>query len=48
VNEELKRADDAYTEAIRDAVRTNNWFAVPAAAHAFKQARAAAKLEEQL
>jgi hypothetical protein len=45
---DMRRADAAYTQAIQDAVRTNNWFAVPAAAHAFKQARAAAKLEEQL
>ena len=48
MNEELKRADAAYTQAIQDAVRTNNWYPVPAAAHAYKQARAAVPAEEQL
>lgn len=38
---EAARADAAYTQAIQDACRTGNWYMVPAAAHAAKQARAA-------
>lgn len=43
---EAKRLDDAYTEAIRDAARTDNWFGVPAYAHAAQQARAALRAQE--
>jgi hypothetical protein len=35
------KADAAYTQAVRDAAQTGNWYGVPAAAHAFKQARSA-------
>jgi hypothetical protein len=44
---EADRADTAYTQAIQDAVRTHNWYGVPAAAHAYKQARAALKETEE-
>lgn len=45
MNEDLERADRAYTQAIQDAVRSGNWYAVPPAAHAFRQARAAANVQ---
>ena len=38
---EADKADTAYTQAIQDAAQTGNWYGVPAAAHAFKQARSA-------
>ncbi|CAH0255919.1 hypothetical protein SRABI83_03243 [Arthrobacter sp. Bi83] len=44
---EAARLDAAYTQAVQDAVRTNNWFGVPAAAHAAKQARAAVRATEE-
>lgn len=44
---EAKRLDDAYTQAIRDAARTDNWFGVPAYAHAAQQARAALHKAEE-
>lgn len=38
---EVARADAAYTQAIQDAARDNNWYMVPAAAHAARRARMA-------
>lgn len=42
----LDRADTAYTLAVQDASRTNNWAGVQPAAHAAHQARAALKEAE--
>ncbi|UUG70016.1 hypothetical protein SEA_ZUCKER_57 [Arthrobacter phage Zucker] len=44
---EAARLDDAYTQAIRDAAQTRNWYMVPAAAHAAQQARATLRAAEQ-
>lgn len=44
---EAARLDDAYTQAIRDAAQKNNWYMVPAAAHAAHQARSTLRAAEQ-
>lgn len=43
---EAHRLDAAYTQAIQDAARDDNWYRVPAAAHAAQQARSALQAAE--
>lgn len=43
---EMGRADAAYTQAVQDAAQTGNWYGVPAAAHAARQAKSALKAAE--
>lgn len=44
---ESDSADAAYTQAIRDAAQTGNWFGVPAYKHAARQAKSALDAAEE-
>lgn len=44
---EADRLDTAYTQAIQEAAQKNNWYGVPAYAHAAQQARAALRAAQE-